>query len=127
VFEELLFRGHVQTILVRLFTPSPMPQPLPPLAVMAADTAHALPIPPPLDYAAPDVKAVEVAPGLRWIAIFITSLIFAGVHPMWMAPMIFILSLCLGYAYERTGNLWVNIVMHAIFNLSSTVIFLNVG
>ena len=45
--------------------------------------------------------------------------------PPWMAPLIFVLSLCLGYAYERTGNLWVSIIIHAAFNTTSTVIFLN--
>ena len=41
------------------------------------------------------------------------------------APLpIFVLSLCLGYAYERTRNLWVPIFMHAAFNASSVVMFL---
>ena len=28
------------------------------------------------------------------------------------------------YAYERTGNLWVPILIHAAFNTSSTLVFL---
>jgi membrane protease YdiL (CAAX protease family) len=63
---------------------------------------------------------------MRWLAVVITSVIFAVVHPLWMAPLIFVLSICLGYAYERTGNLWVPIVMHALFNTSSTIVFLYV-
>ena len=34
------------------------------------------------------------------------------------------LSLCLGYAYERTRNLWVSIIIHASFNAASVVMFL---
>jgi membrane protease YdiL (CAAX protease family) len=62
----------------------------------------------------------------RWLAVIITSVVFALIHPLWTAPMIFILSIALGYVYERTGSLWVPIVMHAMFNISSTVLFLNV-
>ena len=54
-----------------------------------------------------------------------TSIIFAAIHPAWMAPLILLLALCLGYAYERTGNLWVCIVIHAAFNMFQTVAFLN--
>jgi hypothetical protein len=61
----------------------------------------------------------------RWIAVIITSVVFALVHPLWTAPLIFLLAVCLGYAYERTGSLWVPIVMHAMFNISSTFLFLN--
>lgn len=61
----------------------------------------------------------------RWSAVALTSLLFAAVHPSWTAPLIFMLSLCIGYVYERTGNLWAAILIHALFNLSSTLIFLN--
>ena len=54
----------------------------------------------------------------------VTSVLFAVVHPMWTAPVIFLLSLCLGYVYERTGNLWATIVIHAMFNTASTLLFL---
>jgi membrane protease YdiL (CAAX protease family) len=37
-----------------------------------------------------------------------------------------VLSLCLGYAYERTGNLWAVMTMHAMFNTTSTVLYLAV-
>jgi len=74
VFEELLFRGHLQTLL-RHFLRSPI-----------------------------------------W-AILLTSIAFALVHrPIWTWPPIFFLSLCLGYAYERRGNLWLSMVIHALFN-----------
>jgi hypothetical protein len=98
----------------------PIP-PLPPAFVTAPR-----PAPPsglsPIPYAAPLAPADR--PVARWLAVIITSLVFAIIHPLWTAPMIFLLSLCLGYAYERTGSLWVPIIMHAMFNTSSTVMFL---
>ena len=43
-----------------------------------------------------------------------------GIWSIWLP--IFTLSLCLGYMYERTGNLWVTVLMHAMFNGFSIVI-----
>jgi len=51
-----------------------------------------------------------------WLALVIAAALFASQHPMWSWPAIFVLALCLGYAYERTGNLWTCILMHAMFN-----------
>lgn len=82
LFEELLFRGHIQTLLKRLLRST-------------------------------------------WAAILLTSAIFTLVHPVWSWPIIFTLALCLGYAYERTGNLWVSITIHALFNSVSTALFLS--
>ena len=61
---------------------------------------------------------------IRWVSVIITSALFALVHDRWMQPPIFVLAVCLGYAYERTGNLWTNITMHAMFNTTSTLLFL---
>jgi membrane protease YdiL (CAAX protease family) len=140
VFEEVFFRGHVQTLLARLFTstrPTAAPSP-PPLPLIGSggfqSTGPAVSIAPvpyvvPLDYAgrAPSPPAVESAHPRRlvWLAVIITSMLFAAVHPLWTAPLIFLLSVCLGYAYERTGNLWVPILIHALFNTFSTITFLN--
>lgn len=81
VFEEMLFRGHLQTLFRRLLK-SP------------------------------------------WPAVFLTSIVFTIVHDPWTWPAIFILSLCLGYAYERTGNLWVPIVIHCLFNTINSIVYL---
>jgi membrane protease YdiL (CAAX protease family) len=63
--------------------------------------------------------------GRRWLAIFVASLAFTAVHgAVWLAPPIFFLSLCLGYAYDLTGNLWVTIIVHGSFNAASVVMFL---
>lgn len=56
----------------------------------------------------------------RWGVIIAASLLFTPVHlgaVTWHAlPVLFILSLGLGFGYERTGSLWVPIGMHALFN-----------
>jgi len=80
----------------------------------------------------PPMPVVEAAsPGRRiaaaWLGILITSVVFAVIHPLWTAPIIFFLSLVLGYVYERTGNLWVSIVLHAIFNTVNTTLYLLLG
>ena len=41
-----------------------------------------------------------------------------------MMPPLFVLAVCFGYVYERTGKLWVPIVMHALFNAVSITIAL---
>ncbi|WP_428939697.1 lysostaphin resistance A-like protein [Fontivita pretiosa] len=87
-FEEIFFRGHLQTA-----------------------TLYTL-------FRRPDM------PVARWTAVLLSSLVFASVHEWWTRPPIFFLSLCLGYAYERTGNLWVPILIHAAFNAANVIIVL---
>ena len=58
-----------------------------------------------------------------WAAIIISAAAFAMVHHWYTWPQIFFLGFCLGYAYERTGNLWASITMHALFNLTSIWMF----
>jgi membrane protease YdiL (CAAX protease family) len=127
LWEELLFRGHIQTIIRELLirisnsdqtTVAVAPvvdEGSPPGAVVA--------------YASP-VTASDERPHApaSWVAIVITSAMFAGVHTPWQMPAIFVLSLCLGFAYERTNNLWVSVTMHATFNtLMTTYFFLSRG
>jgi membrane protease YdiL (CAAX protease family) len=55
-----------------------------------------------------------------WAAILISSVVFALMHPYWMhLPALFMLSLGMGYAYERSGSLVRPIFVHAIFNSAS--------
>lgn len=91
LFEELLFRGGLQTIFRWFLT---------------------------------RVAGREIAL-VAWVPIVVVSAAFAMIHALWMAPAIFVLSLCLGYLYERTGNLWACILMHAMFNALNTVFYLN--
>ena len=120
LFEEMLFRGHVQTLLRRalLRLSRHAERPAPP-AGFPVIIPGAEPAPPP-----PPAPARPTA-WQTWLAIVLTSVAFALLHPAWTQPMIFALSLALGYAYERTGDLWVSITIHAVFNSVSTIIFLS--
>jgi membrane protease YdiL (CAAX protease family) len=143
LWEELLFRGHVQTLIREGFLRlgqsgraqatggygmhNPAAQEGSPSSTNSeGDLGVAL------DYEVPPRLAATVDPPPAfapepWLAIGITSLLFAGVHQPWQFPPIFCLSLCLGLAYERTGNLWVPVVMHALFNGVMTTIYLWYG
>jgi len=133
LFEELLFRGHVQTLLVGMFAlvsspaapvqhtgfdpfaPEPSPQPEQPPGDAVLSYATPAPRPP-----------VPAGRGVRWAAILIASALFTLVHgELWMMPPIFFLSLCVGYVYERTGNLWSAITVHLVFNLVNVSLFVN--
>lgn len=120
MFEELLFRGHLQTILRRAFV-----RLLEYFAGSRVDHRPAVP---------GEIAIVAAPPGdprravvATWLAILLTSAAFASVHAVWTWVPIFLLSLCLGYAYERSGNLWTSVGIHAAFNGVSTVIFLLFG
>jgi membrane protease YdiL (CAAX protease family) len=66
-------------------------------------------------------KPMSASP--RWIPVILTAILFALAHDWWSWPSIFILALCLGYAYERTGNLWTSITIHALFNAASVILY----
>lgn len=64
------------------------------------------------------------ASGARWLAIIVTSLIFASVHitatPWYGLVTLFALSLGFGAAHARTGGrMLVPIVMHGLFNAAN--------
>ena len=96
--EELFFRGIVQTTLVQFSWGLFIPQ------LMRPGTPYSVP---------PDYRPSVLH---RWVAILLTSAFFAWQHQMDQAPIIFVLSLALGYVYERTGNLWAPIALHLAFN-----------
>lgn len=60
------------------------------------------------------------ATGKPWLGIALASALFTLVHaaavPFYAMPALFVFSLALGWAFERTGRLAVPIVMHAAFN-----------
>jgi membrane protease YdiL (CAAX protease family) len=61
-----------------------------------------------------------------WPAIFLASFVFVVFHanaPHW--PALFVLSLCLGYTYEKSGSLFRSIFVHALFNAMSVLAALN--
>jgi membrane protease YdiL (CAAX protease family) len=79
VFEELLFRGFVQTMIL-----SYLRKP--------------------------------------WLSIVVASAIFAAAHANpthW--PALFVLSMCMGYSYEKSGSLFRPIFVHALFNGTSVL------
>ena len=39
-------------------------------------------------------------------------------------PPLFVLAVGLGYVYERSGNLWMTVVAHALFNATQMALFL---
>ena len=61
-------------------------------------------------------RPLYALPWHGWMAVILTSVLFALVHQLWTAPAIFVLSVGMGYAYERTGSLWASITMHFLFN-----------
>ncbi len=61
-----------------------------------------------------------------WIAILISSGLFAATHVdtgHW--PALFVLGICLGYAYEKSGSLFRPIFIHSFFNATSIIATLN--
>jgi membrane protease YdiL (CAAX protease family) len=121
--EELLYRGLLQTSLVRMFGWIASQNNL-------AEDASAPGIPSTPGHE--DGSAVRsIAPagaGVRWAAVLTSSAIFAAIHvePAFLAP-IFVLALGLGYVYERTGNLWITITAHALFNTAQILLFMTFG
>ena len=53
-----------------------------------------------------------------WLSILLTSIAFALIHqPLWHTmPALFVLSLAIGYNYERCGRLLPAILIHSFFN-----------
>jgi membrane protease YdiL (CAAX protease family) len=144
--EEILFRGFLQTTLVyglgwafgpheaRGFTPvMEFEEPLEAqtlAAQPAGDHGATSGTPPPparAPYAAgAGGNAAPFPPAAvwRWTGIVVTSVIFAVLHEAWSIPLIFVLSLALGYVYERTGSLWAPIVVHFGFNTVNLMLVL---
>jgi len=63
--------------------------------------------------------------GRPWLAILLSSALFAVVHqhgPHW--PALFVLAVCLGYSYEKSGSLFRPILIHSIFNTASIIFVL---
>lgn len=118
LFEELFFRGHLQTYLratIVGWTMRLVPTTAPGFDVVTVEPPFV-----PLATVMPRSVALQT-----WISIVITSIFFSLVHPAWMWPPIFCLAICLGFAKERTGNLWTCITMHALFNGFETFAYLS--
>ena len=57
-----------------------------------------------------------------WLAIVISSLLFTINHAnAGHFPALFVLGVCLGYSYEKSGSLFRPVFIHAIFNAISVI------
>lgn len=55
-----------------------------------------------------------------WTGIFISGVLFASAHANAShAPALFLLGICLGYSYEKSGSLFRPIFIHSLFNSTS--------
>ncbi|MHC4594443.1 MAG: lysostaphin resistance A-like protein [Planctomycetota bacterium] len=115
VLEEMLFRGLVQTMIRSFFE--------------TRNGAWPVRNEPPESTATPSVPpkngAVRTSNG-AWLAILISSGLFAIVHANpghW--PALFVLAVCLGYSYEKSGSLFRPIFIHALFNATSIIAVLS--
>jgi len=61
-----------------------------------------------------------------WLAILVTSAIFAGIHTGQPKniPALAALGIALGYNYERCGRLYPSMLLHALFNAVNIAVFL---
>jgi len=61
-----------------------------------------------------------------WTSILISSALFASIHANaghW--PALFVLAMCMGYAYEKSGSLFRPIFIHSLFNGITIIAVLN--
>ncbi len=111
VLEEMLFRGLVQTMIRSFFEIRNGAWPV----RNESPESTATPSVPPKN------RAVRTSNG-AWLAILISSGLFAIVHANpghW--PALFVLAVCLGYSYEKSGSLFRPIFIHALFNAASII------
>jgi hypothetical protein len=56
-----------------------------------------------------------------WKAIVISSVVFSMIHAPTHWPVLFVLSMCLGYSYEKSASLFRPIFIHAFFNATMVI------
>lgn len=103
ITEEILFRGFLQTYFIKLFGSRSKTS-------LLTDW-EGVPFASPL--------AEKPDDQTRWLAIFVTSVLFSAMHPMHHWPALFVLSFFLGYAYEKKASLIPPILIHIFFNTLS--------
>jgi membrane protease YdiL (CAAX protease family) len=120
LLEEMMFRGFVQTIIRSIldfrFTSFDF-------RLKSAIGQTSLP-----EQSAIGNRQSQISPargGQAWLAIIFSSVFFAIMHAdpgHW--PALFVLGVCLGYSYEKSGSLFRPIFIHLFFNASSVAIAL---
>jgi membrane protease YdiL (CAAX protease family) len=124
ILEEIFFRGLLQTVL-REKGWGFLPYESTALAGGADPSEDKT-----LSSAAIAVRRAWDAPSARhrWAVILVTSFIFAFIHLMPDSFLVlFVLAIGLGYLYERTGNLWACITLHAAFNCLNMYLYAHSG
>jgi membrane protease YdiL (CAAX protease family) len=112
--EELLFRGLLQTVIGQLFVS---------LGEFLSPAVRSSPSVP--EYRSDARPAAQPTVASRWAAVLVTAALFAAVHNNWaFVPPLFLLAVGLGYVYERTGNLWITITTHALFNVGQILLYM---
>ena len=112
LFEEMLFRGLFQTT-IRSYFEACFRSPI------ARGTGHE-------DRVLAAMRRSRTDRYGAWVAILISSGLFAAIHANtghW--PALFVLGVCLGYAYEKSGSLFRPIFIHSLFNAVSIIATLN--
>jgi len=65
---------------------------------------------------------------VKRIGVILSSLVFAAGHLAYGSIVevvgAFVLGMVLAYYFKRTGNLWINIVAHLLYNFSAYVLIL---
>jgi membrane protease YdiL (CAAX protease family) len=124
--EEMLFRGMFQTAIrsfleARFSTRRRQAEMLYARKPQSPITDYHSPI---TDHQLPVTN--HQSPNTAWAAIALTSALFATIHANpqhW--PALFVLSISIGYAYEKSGSLFRSIFIHALFNATSVISVLN--
>ncbi|MCH7555951.1 MAG: CPBP family intramembrane metalloprotease [Planctomycetes bacterium] len=108
LLEEMLFRGFFQTMIRSCLDAHRS-------SLVARVTGHGAP-----------PQGVLWRATNCWLAIAISSVLFTTIHANtghW--PALFVLGVCLGYAYEKSGSLFRPIFIHSFFNAASIIATLN--
>ena len=108
-FEEMLFRGLFQTMF-RSFLARPRP-------VRSESQSRTGPAPLEVKGQPLTGPASARTSNGAWLSIALSSGLFATVHANaghW--PALFVLAVCLGYSYEKSGSLFRPIFIHSLFN-----------
>lgn len=108
LLEEMLFRGFFQTMIRSCLDAHRS-------SLVARVTGHGAP-----------PQGVLWRTTNCWLAIAISSVLFTTIHANtghW--PALFVLGVCLGYAYEKSGSLFRPIFIHSFFNAASIIATLN--
>lgn len=112
LWEEIFFRGLIQSFFARFYRLMIPPKGNPGMALTITPPEFLKTLPGPTD--TPLTVRQEATRAV--LAIVTTSLAFAMMHDPMSRPAIFLLAVAIGYVYEVRGSLITCITMHAAFN-----------